>query len=167
MLDASLHPKAAFALDIADKAIKAIAVLLGGIWTYWNYGKSRTYEQKLQLQVSGDVFLRGSLYLDVAVVLENVGASKSLIQAQGTTCDVVAIMNDLSELPVRLFPVFALHTQIEPGESVSDHVFWRLENPSEQMVWLMVNLRVISGRIEWNAKAMVRVDPVKPKSGPQ
>ncbi len=58
---------------MTDKAIEAVAVLLGNVWTYWNYRKSRTYAQKLDLQVSGDVFSRGGLYLDVAVALENVG----------------------------------------------------------------------------------------------
>ncbi len=46
------HPQAAFWLDVADKMVKLAAVCMGGIWTYWNYRKSRTCEQKLELQLS-------------------------------------------------------------------------------------------------------------------
>ncbi len=87
MLDsAPLHPNAAFALDIADKAIKAVAVLLGGVWTYWNYRKSRTHAQKLELGMTSNVLSREFLFLDIAVTLENVGAARQLLEPDNVFC---------------------------------------------------------------------------------
>jgi hypothetical protein len=40
------HPDLTLWLDVADKILRLIAVTLGGIWTYWNYRKSRTYAQR-------------------------------------------------------------------------------------------------------------------------
>ncbi len=65
------------ALDIADKAIKLIAVMLGGIWTYWNYRKSRPYEQKMELQLTGSTFERNGTYIEVRAKLKNLGETNS------------------------------------------------------------------------------------------
>ena len=71
------NPQATFLLDVADKAIKAAAVAVGGLWAYWNYRKSRIYEKKLELQLTANTFTRGDLYLDIDVSMRNVGASKA------------------------------------------------------------------------------------------
>jgi hypothetical protein len=152
---ATRHPNFSYWLD---EGIKLGALALGGLWTYWNYRKSRTYAQKLDLQITGDAFFRNGLYIDVAVVLKNVGASKHTLQSEGTSCEIVAILDDLSEQEVRLFPVFTLHNQIEPGEAVSDHVLWRIQDTSPDIVWLRINLRVVSGKVEWNTASMVRIE---------
>jgi len=57
----------------------------------------------------------------------------------------------------RLFSVFTLHSKVEPGESISDHILWRIEAPSRDIIWLKINLRVVSGKVEWNTTSMVRV----------
>lgn len=67
-----LSPHVSFWLDVADKLIKFAAVCLGGVWTWWNFHKSRTYAQKLELQIAGHVFHQGSLYVDVLATLRNV-----------------------------------------------------------------------------------------------
>ena len=157
MLELQPHPIAAFWLDVADKAIKLSAVFIGGLWTWWNYRKGRTYSQRLDLKMDGEVFFRGDLYIDIDLSLKNLGAAKHSLQPEGTSCDLVLVHSDLREEIMRIFPVFILHTQIEPGETISDRILWRIEAPSETIVWIRVNLRVVSGRIEWNKTAMVRV----------
>jgi hypothetical protein len=59
-----IYPKLTFALDVADKVIKFAAVFIGAIWTAWNFRKSRTYKQKLELEVVGTVFVRQDLHID-------------------------------------------------------------------------------------------------------
>jgi hypothetical protein len=152
------HPTLTFALDLADKLIKLAAVALGGVWTWWNYRKSRTYAQKLDLQLTGDVFFKDGLYVNVAIVLKNLGAAKHLLQSEGTSCEIVAIRKDLSKEEIRIFPVFTLHDQVEPGESINDHVVWRIETRPADIVWLRIDLRVVSGKVEWNTTSMVRVE---------
>jgi hypothetical protein len=151
---ATVHPNISYWIDVG---IKLGALILGGIWTFWNSRKSRTYAQKLDLQLSGDVFFKDDLYIDVSIVLTNLGAAKHILQPEGTSCEIVAVQKDLSQESVRLFSVFTLHSQIEPGEAIGDHVLWRIPRPSPDIVWLKIDLRVVSGKVEWNRTSVVRV----------
>lgn len=150
----SIHPVLSFWVDFI---VKVIAVILGALWTIWNYTKSRPYSQKLDLEIIGDLFFKESLYIDINVALKNLGAAKHKLQHEGTSCDLILVHADLSEQSVRLFSVFDLHNGIEPGESINDRILWRIEAPSPDIVWLRVNLRVVSDNVEWNRTSMVRV----------
>ena len=49
MPDAPLHPVATFWLGVIDEIIKLAAVFIGAFWTLFNFRKSRTYNQKLDI----------------------------------------------------------------------------------------------------------------------
>ncbi len=66
----AIHPILSFWLDVF---VKVVAIALGGLWTFWNYLKSRPYSQRLDLQIEGDVIIRNGLYVDVNVALKNLG----------------------------------------------------------------------------------------------
>jgi hypothetical protein len=70
MAESSSHPTFTIVLSVADMAIKLAAVFIGGWWTLWNYQKSRTYEQKLELEVLSAVFIKKDLYGDVRLVVK-------------------------------------------------------------------------------------------------
>ena len=158
------HQEAAFWLDVFDKIIKFGALLVGGVWTWVNFKRSRTYAQKLELQLAGSLFLKRDLFIDVDVVLRNMGASRHIVQPKGTYCEIIAIFTDLSENVIRVIPVFTLHSQVEPGESINDHVVWKIDSPVVDIVWLRINLRIVSGEIEWNATSIVRMEESRPIS---
>jgi hypothetical protein len=63
MLDSvpSAHQNASFWLDVIDKFIKFLALLVGGAWTWLNFKRSRTYAKKLDLQLVGAVFRKQNL----------------------------------------------------------------------------------------------------------
>jgi hypothetical protein len=152
------HPIASFWLDVVDKIIKLAAVIVGAAWTYWHYRKGRTYEQKLELEVSGTVSVSGDLYGDVLVIMKNIGATRHILQHQGTFCEIFVVRDDLVERPLRIFRCFALDKQIEPGESINDSHYWRLPKPIDDIRWVKVHLRVISGGVEWFSNCLIRVE---------
>jgi hypothetical protein len=152
------HPYAAFWLDIADKAIKFIAVLIAGLWTLWNYRKSRTYSQRLELEVVGGVFVKDFLYGDAIVTLKNIGATKHSLEHVGTFCELFIVRDDLSEESVELFRVFDRNKTIEPGESINDTLYWRVTHPLEDLTWIKLNLRVVSNGVEWAWSCLMRVE---------
>lgn len=156
MLDTSAHPQLAFALDIADKLIKLAAVLLGGVWTYWNYRKSRTYEQRLDLEIAGTVFTRGDLYGDVKLTVKNIGNTQHNVEHDGTFCELSLIREDLSEQNVQLFDVFTEDDNLEPGESMVDALFWSVPASIDSIVWVQLRLRVISNGVQWSRTELVR-----------
>jgi hypothetical protein len=42
---------------------------------------------------------------------------------------------------------------IEPGESIHDLILWSLPAFATEMVWLRLNLRILSGGVEWRELA--------------
>jgi len=122
-----------------------------------NYRRSRTYAQKLELQVFGNLFRKQDLYLVVTIGLKNLGASKHPLQQSGTGCEIVAVRRDLSEIFIQLFPVFELQEWLEPGESIIDSKPCRVVLPPEDIVWLRANLRVVLGQVEWNSSCLIEV----------
>jgi hypothetical protein len=150
------HPTLAFALDLADKVIKLAAVVLGGIWTYWNYRKGRTYEQKLDLNIDGTVFTRSNLYGDVKLTVKNIGNTQHHVDHEGTVCELSIIRTDLSEENVDFFEVFTDDDQLEPGESMIDSLYWSVPTPVESILWVKLTLVVFSNGVEWNATHLIR-----------
>ncbi len=152
----STHPHLTFALDVADKLIKLAAVVLGGIWTYWNYRKGRIYEQKLDLNILGTVFTRDDLYGDVTLTVKNIGNTQHLVDHDGTICEVAIIRDDLSEESVEFFKVFTDDDALEPGESMIDTLYWTVASPIDNILWVKLTLVVVSNGVEWNSTYMVR-----------
>ncbi len=157
MLDTPAHPQLAFALDFADKLIKLAAVLLGGLWTYWNYRKSRTYEQKLELEVVGTVFTRGDLFGDVKLTVKNIGNTQHNVEHEDTFCELSVIREDLSEQSVQLFDVFTEEDSLEPGESMEDALYWSVPAPVDSIVWVKLTLLVVSNGVQWSSTDLIRM----------
>jgi hypothetical protein len=155
------HGSASFWLDVTDRVIKFLALLVGAAWTWMHYLRSRTYAQKLELGVEGRVLYKQKLYLELLVSLKNLGASRHTLRKRGTSCSVWAVMHDLSEFPVLSESVFSADTWIEPGESIEDSRVLQVDLPLEEIIWLRVGLRVISGTGEWNLTRYIRVEIVR------
>jgi hypothetical protein len=153
-------PPASLWLDVFDKIIKLAAVILGGIWTYWNYRKSRTYAEKLELEITGNVFDHTGLYVDIGATVKNVGASNMSVAHDLTKCTIFAVLSDLTEVPLRIFPIFSQADELEPGESANDVILWRIETYEAEIIWLKIDLRVVSATVEWSSVLSLRVKPV-------
>jgi hypothetical protein len=151
-----VHALASFWLDVIDKLVKLAAVCLGGIWTYWNYRKSRTYARKLDLQVMGNVQIIQNIYIDIIATLKNAGASRHFISSSDSYCTVSAILNDLSELPIYISNIEAPNGMLEPGESINAAIF-HIHKYSPRMVWLKISLRTVSDDLEWYTSSILRV----------
>ena len=157
MPDAPLHPVATFWLGVLDEIIKLAAVFIGAWWTLWNFRKSRTYQQKLELEIVGTVFLKTDLFGDVLVTAKNIGSARHFVQKAGSFIEISVILDDLSEHIVELFQVFTNDTSIEPGESITDTRFWSIEPPVDNIIWVRLNLRVLSKELEWESSSLIRV----------
>jgi hypothetical protein len=157
MLDAPIHPVATFWLSVIDEIIKLAAVFIGALWALWNFRKSRTYQQKLELEIVGTVFINKDLYGDVLVTAKNIGASRHIVQKAASFLEASVILNDLSEHIVELFQVFTNDDSIEPGESITDTKYWSIAQPITNIIWIRLTLRVVSNGVEWESSSLVRV----------
>ena len=74
-------------------------------------------------------------------------------------------MDDLSR--VRLFSetAFEMESMIERGESIQNAKVFKIDLRWQEVVWLMVNLRVESGDRKWSLTRHVRVEIVNQAGG--
>ena len=69
------------------QVVKIIAVILGGIWTYLNYVRGRTFKRRLEPKILGKISrgVRVDTWMVSGIAqAKNVGLSKVDIEASGT-----------------------------------------------------------------------------------
>ena len=164
-------------LETLDTALKCLAVIVGGVWTYLNYVRGRTFRKRLELTPSGTITERdGTLFFSGQSVAKNVGLGKIPIQQRGTGVTLYALrlvpnpagepytVEDL----VTALPLFERHGWIEPGEAIADPFFTLLPNiPAAQGTLLGVRtvILVSNGKTVWSASQLIQFQkPKLPKS---
>ncbi len=72
-------------VETLKNAFEIAAIVVGALWTYFNFFKGRTYRSRLECEVDGTVETRaGRLLLKVVVRAKNVGLSRVLVGQEGT-----------------------------------------------------------------------------------
>jgi hypothetical protein len=148
-------------LDNLQKFFTILAILVGGVWTYFNFFKGRTYTPRLEPKVSGRVAtIDGLTYLIATSQLKNVGLSQLDIEQRGTALIVYGYKSvtnpartttpDADELAK--FAVFADHFWIEPGEAIEEQRF--IVVPDPEYIAFRLELRIVAHRLQWKAKTI-------------
>lgn len=154
-----------FWLDVADKGIKAFAVIIGAVWTYINVIRSRTYKRKIEPGISGKLFRKnGAFYLLAVCRLKNVGQSKYTIKQEGTYVAAFAISEKGDEERILALEVFKEHGWIEPGEQIQEQRVAPIPSP-KTFVALRLALRVVSEGVEWNASGIATENDLQDTDG--
>jgi hypothetical protein len=157
-------------VELLKNICEIAAIVIGGIWTYLNYFRGRTYRSRLECEVDGSIEIhsRRSL-LKVVVKAKNVGGSKVRIDQEGTALQLypaVAVKASplwpcqaiWSENPA-VFDVFKDHAWIESSEPIEDQVL--VELPDDKATAYKLTLRVRSGKTWWTAKNIVQASEGK------
>ncbi len=158
LISDSVHPYGSFWLDVADKGIKGLAVVVAGAWTFINVKRSRTFQRKLEPSISGEIFESGGEhYILVTTRLKNVGQSQYYITQKGTALEAMKLSAEGREL-ISVAAVFEEHAWIEPGEQIEDPLILTIPSPNT-FVAVLLTLRVVSEvpeATEWNCSCIVR-----------
>jgi hypothetical protein len=160
-----------FWLDVADKAVKALALLVGAVWTYLGYRRGRTFARRLEPAVAGRLIERdGKHFLMIISTVKNVGLSKVPLQQRGTACTLFALTVDKpvpgSGPPADIVELFREHDWLEPGEIVGQSDLVPLPFYSDKLLGIRLQIRVVSPAVrlrnikivppvEWNASSIV------------
>ena len=176
LVQAAQNAGAAISLDAIDKIVKVIAVILGGIWTYLNYVRGRTYKRRLEPKISGKIVPgvgAGALMVIGTAQTKNVGLSKVDIEASGTAVIVADMVPGKSargvakiveaSIPGGVLGVFEKHGWLEPGETIDESFAVPLP-PRNDRAAVRLRLRIVSRHwlfknIEWNADAIAELPP--------
>ena len=142
--------------------VTIIAVMVGGLWTYFHYFKGRLYYPRLELKVSGSVHADGSnKYLLTNVHLKNLGNRDFRIQRAGTGLRISSLgdreaqVDDLRfahQNKLKTVRIFADHQWIESNESIGDDLLFRL--PAD-VTTVMLSARLVSAGITWKANCVI------------
>ena len=112
--------------DIAGAIVTSGAIIVGGLWAYYRFGKERTYRPRLDVEMVGEWLTVDTRPLLLARVrVTNIGASVVRLEQRGTGLRVSRIEQVDQPGPVqwqvvKVFPLFEEHAWIEPGETISD-----------------------------------------------
>jgi hypothetical protein len=144
--------------DILQKLFTIAAIIVGGIWTYFNFFKGRTYRMRLEPEISGKInTLNGQHHLAATMHLKNVGLSKVEIEQKGSALQVLFYEVPLGATEVlsaawhdlTAFPVFESHEWIEPGEMIEEQRL--IVIPGDERTAFQLQLRIVSKGITWRA----------------
>jgi hypothetical protein len=148
--------------DILQKLFTIAAIIVGAIWTYFNFFRGRTYKMRLEPEVSGKaVTINGLNHLVAAIRLKNVGLSRVEIEQKGTALELLAYnapdgtKNIVSAAWDRLtaFPVFESNRLIEPGEIIEEKRL--IVVPTNERTAFRLRLRLVSHGSAWEAMDIV------------
>jgi hypothetical protein len=163
--------KAWLTLDSAEKIFKIAAIIIGGIWVYYNYFRGRTYKPRLEPTISGKIIKVGGIpYLVIKAKLKNAGLSKIGIKQEGSAIRILAYDLKKQANSVELvgsnwlatFSVFEEDEWVEPGKGIEDQLLITI--PEHKFALFRVELRVLSGGIECQSIAVVENSFEKEKS---
>jgi hypothetical protein len=150
-------------LAYTDKAVKIVALVVGGGWAYMKFARGRIFHTRLEATVSGTCFRdKQGDYVIATTRLKNVGASRADLQQSGTALIVLGCSRakdggrerpvDWSELNVKA--IFEDHTGVEASETIEDSIMVDLP---PHLIAVKLEIRVVANRIESTAKTIIEV----------
>lgn len=148
---------------LSESILTCAAIIAGGLWAYFKYFKGRTFHERLETEIEGELTHDGATRLmRVVVRLKNVGLAKVPISQKGTALDIQvcrscspdaerAVEADWSF--VATVSLFEDHQLIEPGESIQDHTLFAL--PSNSATAVRLKSTIASQKQQWPAGAVL------------
>ena len=135
--------------DIADEALKVLALLVGAAWTLLQYWRTHPNRQKPEVIVEGRMLQQNEdAYLSIHASMKNVGQREYCIDRRGTSLRIW----ELSEASIKekalpdefeVLKVFSEHRQMEAGTTIHDNLALALPKSKHASVSLYrIELRV-------------------------
>lgn len=138
MADASALDDAKTIMEIVGGAVTALAVVIGGGWALWRFGKERTYLPRLEVDLSGQwVEVDGSRVLLARIRVRNIGTARVDLRQHGTGLRISRLDGGIAAFAagdarwqsIKVWSILQEHKWIEPSETVSDDLVVKLDVP--------------------------------------
>lgn len=166
------------AAGAANDIVTSVAVVVGGLWVYFNYVRGRTFARRAELQVMSSIEGKKSRYLCATVTLRNTGQAKLPLNENMKVVRLSAIeggarddINVAKWQKIMTVPVLEQHAWLEALETVTDTVVFCLPGAgsrdySAYQVEAMVGTRrrIVSGKgTLWQSRSFLfaTVDPAR------
>lgn len=161
------------AVELATSLLTGVAIVVGGIWTYFNFIQGRIYYPKLEADV--ELALTSNdhdYYLRATAKAKNVGLSRInvirdstfIVVTEYSTMESVDALYQVDHDDGIPFSIYRDHAWIEPNELVRDECLVVI--PKAKQVAVGASLRIVGQkygwlgsrrRFEWNATRVLLV----------
>jgi hypothetical protein len=166
-----ISPPSKAVLDTVDEVVKVTAVLVGGAWTYLNYARGRTFQTRLEIDLSGTIGNSdGAQFFVGECKAKNVGLSKIPLKNVGTGVMIYALRSvsvpgghRVAEEEVVVRDLFSMHGWIEPGETIADPIVIAIPPSSLPLLGVRMAVMISNGKTTWNASAITQLPAEKEK----
>jgi hypothetical protein len=155
-----------FSLTTADEVLKGLAVIVGGLWTYLNYVRGRTFSKRLEIELTGTVSERDEVYFFNGLCrAKNVGLSKIPLTQINSGLSVSAVrlakakdgwLYTEDEELIAL-PLFERHGWIEPGEAISEPIAVPVAKSSKHLLGVRTQVMINNGKTIWSASSVTDI----------
>lgn len=155
-------------LDVIEKLLTILAIVVGGLWAYYNYFRGRVYKPRLEPNITGKLSSDDHhLHLHLNCKLKNVGLSKLDIDHDASGIRVFSYEppGDITEIEradwqrIGTFPVFENHRWIETGETIENQILLSLQKGNCRA--FRVVMRVVGRKISWKSEEIIYVNNKK------
>jgi hypothetical protein len=151
-------------IDNAEKVSKICAIIIAGLWAYFNFFRGRIYRPRLEPKILYKIFnSEGRYYLIAIIQAKNVGLSKIVIKQEGTGLRVLIFNQSTSMQKIRgieiewdhiqTLSVFENHEWIEPGETIEEQKIIAVSEHKD--LAFKLELRLVSNKTSWGCMTIV------------
>ena len=150
-------------LENIQRIVTVLAIIIGGIWAYFNFVRSRTYRPRLEIYVTGLVRQHEERqFLHLSFSVKNVGLTNFDISQTGTGMQLEsygerAYIPEVHAAPwerVTTLPILMNHSIIEPAETVKEEKLIIISE--EEVIAYKVTLRLMSvDNTEWQISSII------------
>jgi hypothetical protein len=153
-------------IGMVEKLATIIALVVGGVWTYFHFIKGRIYRPRLGAKIVGSVEVEDDLiYLLVTSTITNIGKSKVDLQHDGTAVRVFGYaptshpegIQTVDWKRLGTYSVFENHGWLEGEETVDEQRLFLI--PAQEYRAFRLELRVICSKIAWTDAQIVTTLP--------
>jgi hypothetical protein len=149
--------------------VQALAILIGGVWAYYEFVRGRRFASRAEVRVDGKLLAaEGTRGIRVAATLHNPGETRIPIRAPSVTAQTVPRASwgrAFEWQEVGLSPIFNEHAWIEARETITDEALIPLPESDEAFDGDLLAYRVEcvvyerrtdgTGGLRWSAAAIV------------
>lgn len=152
-------------VELVEKIATIAALVIGGIWAYFNYIKGRIYRPRLRTEINGKVVIdNGQIYLHITSTITNLGNSVVELQQKGSGIRIlghdrskVSSVQSATWKRLATYPVFDKHGWLEAKETIEDERL--VISPLSDNCALRLELRAISNKIAWTHSKIIILTP--------
>ncbi len=146
-------------VGLIESIFTILAVIIGGLWVYYNFFQGRIYRPRFDIHLAGKFFEQNDcINIQVTSILKNVGLSKVNITREGTAICAYSyqVPDDVTDIekvywgePIGAFPVFENHRWVESRETIEDNILLSVKKENNQV--FRFQLRVVARKISWTS----------------